>query len=100
MDALCSPYLCAEVGDKVLDEVRGEFQHRHIRATIVPLDECCRMITRTYHYLIGTHGAVFAHPFQEVGIVLVEGSKQRLILSTQALIGIAHHLSRDECLTV
>ena len=37
---------------KDLDEVGRKFQHRHVRATITPLDECCRMIAGAYHYLI------------------------------------------------
>ena len=39
----------AEVGGKVLDKLWCQFQHRHIRATVVRLDELCHILPRTLH---------------------------------------------------
>ena len=43
--AISQPTVCAKVGGEVLDKLWRQFQHRHIRATVVRLDEVCHILS-------------------------------------------------------
>ena len=72
---ICQSTVCTEVGGKVFDELWRQFQHRHIRATVVRLDELCHIFTRTLHSPKRTCSPVLAHTLFLIGDVLVESTQ-------------------------
>ena len=90
----------AEVHGEVPDEVGGEFQHRHIAAVVLVADKPRRVFPCPEHHLVCPHAPVLAHTLEQGGAVPVKGFEQGVVLAAQPLIGIAHHLCRDERLTV
>ena len=66
------PTVCAEVGSEVLDELWCQFQHRHIRATVMRLDESRHILSRALHSPESTCHPILAHTFLLIGNVLVE----------------------------
>ena len=90
----------AEVHGEVPDEVGGEFQHRHIAAVVLVADKPRRVFPCPEHHLVCSHAPVLAHTLEQGGAVPVKGFEQGVVLAAQPLIGIAHHLCRDERLTV
>ena len=91
---------CTEVHGEVPDEVGSEFEHRHIAAVVLVADKPCRVFPRPEHYLVCPHAPVLAHTLEQGGAVPVKGFEQGVVLAAQPLIGVAHHLCRDECLTI
>ena len=79
----------AEVHGEVPDEVGGEFQHRHIAAVVLVADKPRRVFPCPEHHLVCPHAPVLAHTLE-----------QGVVLAAKPLIGVAHHLCRDECLTI
>ena len=53
-----------------------------------------------YGDIVCSQSPVLAYTSFQTGNVLVECAQQGLVLTAEALIGIAHHLCSDECLTV
>ena len=90
----------AEVHGEVPDEVGGEFQHRHIAAVVLVADKPRRVFPCPEHHLVCPHAPVLAHTLEQGGAVPVKGFEQGVVLAAKPLIGVAHHLCRDECLTV
>ena len=90
----------AEVHGEVPDEVGGEFQHRHIAAVVLVADKPRRVFPCPEHHLVCPHAPVLAHTLEQGGVVPVKGFEQGVVLAAKPLIGVAHHLCRDECLTV
>ena len=64
--------VCAEIGGKVLDELRRQLQHRHVCTTVVGLDKLCHILPRTLHSPKRACCSVLAHALLLVGNVLVE----------------------------
>ena len=90
----------AEVHGEVPDEVGGEFQHRHVAAVVLVADKPRRVVPRPEHHLVCSHAPVLTHTLEQRGAVPVERFHQGVVLAAQPLIGVAHHLRRDERLTV
>ena len=90
----------AEVHGEVPDEVGGEFEHRHIAAVVLVADKLFRVVPCPEHHLVCSHAPVLAYTLEQGGAVPVKGFEQGVVLAAQPLIGIAHHLCRDERLTV
>lgn len=90
----------AEVHGEVPDEVGGEFQHRHIAAVVLVADKPRRVFPCPEHHLVCPHAPVLAHTLEQGGAVPVKGFEQGVVLAAKPLIGVAHHLCRDECLTI
>ena len=90
----------AEVHGEVPDEVGGEFQHRHIAAVVLVADKPCCVFPCPEHHLVCPHAPVLAHTLEQGGAVPVKGFEQGVVLAAKPLIGVAHHLCRDECLTI
>ena len=90
----------AEVHGEVPDEVGGEFQHRHIAAVVLVADKPRRVFPCPEHHLVCPHAPVLAHTLEQGGAVPGKGFEQGVVLAAKPLIGVAHHLCRDECLTI
>ena len=90
----------AEVHGEVPDEVGGEFQHRHVAAVVLVADKPRRVFPCPEHHLVCPHAPVLAHTLEQGGAVPVKGFEQGVVLAAKPLIGVAHHLCRDECLTI
>ena len=90
----------AEVHGEVPDEVGGEFEHRHIAAVVLVADKLFRVVPCPEHHLVCSHAPVLAYTLEQGGAVPVKGFEQGVVLAAKPLIGVAHHLCRDECLTV
>ena len=58
------------------------------------------MVSCPYPDLIGTQSPVYTDTFLETLVVLVKRTEEGFILRTDALIGVAHHVSRDKRLPV
>ena len=89
-----------EVHGKVPDEVGSEFQHGHVAAVVLVADKPRRVVPCPEHHLVCPHAPILAHTLEQGDAVPVEGFEQGVVLAAQPLIGVAHHLCRDERLTV
>ena len=97
---LRQPDLVSQVQAVITDEVLRQFVHRHVRPFVVLLYELRHVFADGQVLLVRAFGTVLAHPFGERLVLLVKSTQQCFVLRADALIGIAHHLSRDKRLTV
>ena len=99
-----------KVHGKLLDEVGGEFfdkrsdfvdyLHGYISATEIHLKKVRYVVPRPHLQFVCSQSPVLAYTSFQVGNVLIECAQQGFVFTAETLIGIAHHLCRDECLTV
>ena len=62
--------------------------------------ERCSVFPGELHCPQGTDNPVLSYSLFLIGYVLVKSIQQCLVLTTKALVGIAHHLGGYECLAV
>ena len=84
----------------VTDKLLGKLIHGYIAALVLILDELGNVLSHHKILVVSVLGSVLAYTLGKGCVLLVESSEQGLVFGAYALIGVSHHFSGNERLTV
>ena len=84
----------------VTDELLSKLVHGHIAALVLILDEIGNILSYRQILAVGVLGSILAHTLGKSCVLFVKGSEQCLVFRAYALVGVSHHFSGNERLTV